>query len=349
MSVWAVLMATWAMSAAASPQPVAETTAEARASILAINGALLQADGPQALQRLASLAPETLSPKDRQWRDCVSARLSAVEDSSDPAGAVSFAEKAFSAYRAYWLAATNDPSRREDIEAALIQRLSDLLGADAPEDSSAVGRAVVARIKSEGGYALGGRTGRLLELMLWKRQTEKRHQVELPEGPHEVTVFYLDDFVSRGWSSFMTCERSSTGGWAKTEGIYAIVPAYSSLEDENFQINYLAHETQHFADYGVFPDLKSWELEYRAKLTELAMARETGANIISRFMRNRSDDPNESHSYANSQVIRALSDRLELASDFDPETLDAALIRQAADAALRADTARRKAADTRPQ
>ncbi|WP_292052011.1 MULTISPECIES: hypothetical protein [unclassified Brevundimonas] len=349
MKLWGVFLATWALSTPASSQPVAETTAEARASILAINGALLQADGPQARQGLASLSPDALSFKDRQWRDCVSTRLAAADDTFDAAVTAPFADKALAAYRAYWLAATNDPSRRTEIEVALIQRLSDLLGADAPEDASAVGRAVITRIQSEGGYALGGRTGRLLELMLWKSQTEKRHQVELPEGPHEVTVFYLDDFVSRGWSGFMTCERSSTGGWAKSEGIYAIVPAYSSLEDENFQINYLAHETQHFADYGVFPDLKPWELEYRAKLTELAMARTTGAGIVSRFARNRSDDPNEPHSYANGQVIKALSERLDLAGDFDPVTLDADLIRQAADAALRADTARRKAADTRPQ
>ena len=40
-------------------------------------------------------------------------------------------------------------------------------------------------------------------------------------------------------------------------------------------ISYLAHESRHFEDYQLFPKLKSADLEYRAKLTELSMANET--------------------------------------------------------------------------
>ncbi|WP_297800101.1 hypothetical protein [uncultured Brevundimonas sp.] len=347
MSLLAAAVALWGLGVVAGEAP-AQTTPEAKAAILSINGALLQADGPQALAGLRALSPDNLSETDRAWRTCVADRLGTPRVADLPASA-SFADRALAAYQSYWLAASLDPSRREEIEQQLIQQLSALLGPDAPTEAGEVEEAVIARIESEGGHALGGRTGRLLELMLWNSQTEKTHEVALPEGPHRVTVFYLDDFASRGWSSFMTCERSSTGGWAKTEGLYAIVPAYSSLEDENFEINYLAHETQHFADYETFPDLKSWELEYRAKLTELAMARETGGNIVGRFLRNRSGDPEEAHSYANGKVIAALMARLGLADGFDPAALDPAALAQAAEAELRADTARRKAVGTVPQ
>ena len=178
--------------------------------------------------------------------------------------------------------------------------------------------------------------------MIWSRQTEKQEHVELPEGPQLTRVFLLDGFVSLGWSSFLTCGRSGTGGWTKPEGLYAVVPAYRSLDDENFRVNFVAHQSQHFADQRRFPDLKDWEKEYRAKLVELALADTTRPQILERLKASQGEDPEDAHSYANRQVLESLRTRLGLASDADLSTVKPADLRLAAVSELRADSARRK-------
>src|SRR4029077_9164441 len=65
-----------------------------------------------------------------------------------------------------------------------------------------------------------------------------------------------------------------TDGWATAMTLYAVRSAYD-IESESFRVSYLAHEAQHFADYGRFPKLARPEREYRAKLTELAEAQAT--------------------------------------------------------------------------
>ena len=62
-----------------------------------------------------------------------------------------------------------------------------------------------------------------------------------------------------------------------------MVPAYKSLDAETFSVRFLAHETQHFADKYNFGHLESWELEYRAKLTELALAVSSQDSTLSGF------------------------------------------------------------------
>ena len=51
--------------------------------------------------------------------------------------------------------------------------------------------------------------------------------------------------------------------------LYCVEWAYAP-DTENFEVSYLKHEAQHLADFQRFPGLPSAELEYRAKLTELA-------------------------------------------------------------------------------
>ncbi|MCG8369720.1 MAG: hypothetical protein MJA32_04300, partial [Proteobacteria bacterium] len=191
-------------------------------------------------------------------------------------------------------------------------------------------------IEARGDYALLGRTGLLLDILIWTRQSEVDELVELPEGPVNTTVFYLDDFKSRGWANYLTCDHTGTGGWATSEGLFAIVSLYDSLTDEKFRVSYLAHESQHFSDYERFPDISGWQLEYRAKLVELAYARDTLADLLSRFAQNQSDTVADAHSYANRAVLHALRDRLSLAEGADLAGLPGTRINEAALAELHA-------------
>ena len=77
-------------------------------------------------------------------------------------------------------------------------------------------------------------------------------------------------------------------------------------------MTFLGHEGQHFADKTRFKKLKDWELEYRAKLTELAQANVTRSKVLGKFITDQGDDPASPHSYANRQVLTDLVEELQL-------------------------------------
>lgn len=337
-----ILLATAFLTKGALAQ---DQTGEQRASEVA--GALLRADGPAARRALAAMPAAESGSQTEAFRACAAERLDLTRPLAAPPADAPFAMKALHAYRQYWREAIDRPDARAEAEIALAGRLGALLGRPELDDMLKAEGPTLERIRAEGWHPLGGRTGRLMELMLWRDQAERDVTVALPEGAHATRLILLDGFESPGWSNWMTCGRTGTGGWAKPDGLYAIVPAYPSLEDENFSVNFLAHETQHFADNAAWPGLPGWELEVRAKLTELAMAQTTRERILSRFASNQGDDPADAHSYANRRVLQALRDRLGLAADADLKTVAPDALRAAAQAELAADTARRRRPEAR--
>lgn len=325
----------------ATALPALAQTPEQSASEAA--GALLRADGPAARRVLDAMPTTGLDPKFEAFRTCALDRLDLARPLPEPPADAPFALRTLHAYRQYWREATVHPDTRAQAEVALGKRLGALLGRPELDDMLKAEGPTLERIRAEGWHPLGGRTGRLLELMLWRDQESREVSVALPEGSYSTTLILLDGFESRGWSNWMTCDRTGTGGWAKPEGLYAIVSAYPSLEDENFSVNFLAHETQHFADYAAWPGLPGWALEFRAKLTELALADATRERILSRFESNQGDDEADAHSHANRRVLAALRRRLNLAADADLKAVALDALRAAARAELAADTAARPA------
>jgi hypothetical protein len=177
--------------------------------------------------------------------------------------------------------------------------------------------------------------------MVLRKQESKIHDVALPEGSHQVRVELLDDFVSRGWSYYARCGRGSAGGWVGQDRIYAVAPSFAAgLDSDAFRASLLGHETQHFADLKHFPELQPWELEYRAKFTELWTARETLPKLLEKFASSQSDDKDAPHTYANKQVLSTLRARLQAQnitssqadlSDVPPDVLRAAAREQLID------------------
>jgi lipase chaperone LimK len=103
-------------------------------------------------------------------------------------------------------------------------------------------------------------------------------------------------------------------------------------------VNFLAHESQHYADNKRFGDIPSWRLEYRAKLVELAYVNKTVAKVLDYFISSQGDDPADPHSYANKRVLKALEDRLGTASVADLYAVPVDRLHEAAVAALKADS-----------
>lgn len=323
-----------ALLAAASAAPAVPSDLVIRAS-----GAALQADARGALEILKDADPSSMDAEDARFVACMRQRF-AGPDASKPAGGT-LADRALAIYSSYWRAALMAPETREEQERRLEASLRGLLHAGASADLDSL---LEQRIRSNGGHSLEGRTGLLRELMLWDRQDEKMVDVQLPEGAYRVKVFLLDGFRSFGWSHYATCGRRATGGWTTNDALYAVVPRYKSLDSEEFRVSFLGHEAQHFADKSRFRDLKPWELEYRAKLTELALADQTRTKILAKFIEDQGDDPQSPHSFANKKLLGDLVSRLGLRDSDELLKADPSRIEAAATATLREDSARRVAA-----
>ncbi|MEL7312863.1 MAG: hypothetical protein AAFN07_15210, partial [Pseudomonadota bacterium] len=111
---------------------------------------------------------------------------------------------------------------------------------------------------------------------------------------------------------------------------------------EEFRVTFLAHETQHFLDIEAYPDIESWELEYRAKLMELSMADETRLRVLQKFLEDRGDDPASPHSYANKRLLTELTTRLSVRDTQALRSADPEALRAAAYELFEIDTTRRE-------
>ena len=225
-----------------------------------------------------------------------------------------FARNVLALYRTYWRSSTMDEGLRPTTERALVAGLAQLLDQPDLESVDKAEPMIAARLSKAKLFSQQGMTGKFHDLMIWSSDTVTVERVKLPEGSNQTRVRYLDNFLSRGWSSYLTCDRAGTGGWTTDDGLFVVVPSYESLTDENFRVNFLAHESQHYADKKRFGELPAWRLEFRAKLVELAYADATRDRIVDNFISNQSSDPADAHSYANTMILSSLTRRLRLTS-----------------------------------
>lgn len=218
-------------------------------------------------------------------------------------------------YREYWRTVLMSDLPTAQAEAVLEKRIRRLLTAHGhpQEVDGDFTAALQAAIEQRGYHALTGRTLPYLELMVWKEAENRVLTVELTDRPVDVQVTFIGDFVARGWVNFATLGKASSGGWARPDHLVCIKNDYD-LDSEDFRVHYLKHEARHFADYQRYPKLKSHDLEYRAKLTELLYSEATLRPTLSQFIGNARDDDTSAHSYAEFILVRNLG-RVLLKSD----------------------------------
>jgi hypothetical protein len=329
-----LILAILTATALVGPAPAQPPAALSRAL-----GAALQADSGRALALIDGIDVAALSPKNQATVICMRERLRPASEPVAPLAQIT--DRALAIYQHYWVASMAHPDHRADGETRLADALRNLLGASSTTDMDALEPLLAAALTKEGFHSLQGQTGLLRELMIWSKQDERLMPVALPEGKYKVKVELLDGFKSFGWSSYATCGRASTGGWTTDDALFAVVPRYASLNDEEFRVSFLGHESQHFADKAHLKGLQSWELEYRAKLTELAQANETRGKVLSKFIMDQGEDRASPHSYANRRVLADMIARLRLKSVDELMTADGAAVQKAAVAQLREDTQRR--------
>ena len=299
-------------------------------------GPVFQADLPQTLARLEALPEADLSAKARPARACILARFRAATPAAAPVDPRLPPDLAavLRAYRRYWTDALMQRKTPRQADARLSVDLGRLLP-HAPAGLAARTEAVVALAQRRGWHALGGVTAPLHELLLWKDQATQREDVALPGGSVAVSISMLDGFASLGWGAWGTCDVAHTGGWTTAHGLMVVVPGWD-LGSERYRVSLRAHEAQHFADLPRFPKLAQPDLEYRAKLVELVLARDAQAELLASFAAGAKRDRGLPHPFAEWWVMRRLGDRLGSA---DVATWKPDDVRAAAAAELAAHTA----------
>lgn len=285
--------------------------AQARAEFTGAMGLALNGDVKSALPRLRAIDSRNLSPRQRTAVERVLATFDAGAPDPRRAGLDGWTAQVLDAYRTYWstvLTGTPTADAAEKQLAAALARLVE--GAATPgADMATLEPLIQAQIRARGYHSLHGVTAPLREFMLWRTQQDRTYAVTLPDGQESVAVVMLDDFVSLGWAAFATGDFFHTGGWATRERLYCVRSAYD-LDSEAFKVSYLAHEGQHFSDYRRFPALEGPELEYRAKLVEIAYADTTLPVLLEAFEQGGSDSREHHHGHANRRVMRALAGAL---------------------------------------
>lgn len=213
-------------------------------------------------------------------------------------------------FQDYWRDALMQTAPLEQLDESLKSKLDHRLVeegfASALEDEDLLLENLVSFIEQQGYFALSGTTPPLLELMIWARNDVNTESVELTDGTFEVDVNFLDNFVSYGWSNFAAFGMTSTGGWANSDGLFCLCGHYD-LESEKYQLSFLKHETRHYVDLGLYPELQASDMEYRGKLTELAFSDEETYVLMKHFFNSANKVPNAPHPLANWYVVNRLS------------------------------------------
>lgn len=273
----------------------------------------LDANVSPVLDLLQEQPKEKLSPKDTQFKAAFEQRFKYRKDKSKYlAEHASEIDALLKVFQAYWRKSLLNP--KKDFTTSLETDLISFIEKYCPPAHS---RAVekdsvdnyIKRYLARKGYHTTngiGKTGRLYDLLVWKTQKDTTYTFDLKEETISARVVLMDDFITLGWEEYATFNKYTPGGWATQTALYCVRKAYD-LQSENFLVKYLAHEGRHFSDMNTFPKLSSTDLEYRAKLTELSMAKKELYNLINFFLKNANYDSQNAHSVANYCVIRDLS------------------------------------------
>jgi len=214
-------------------------------------------------------------------------------------------EELLKIYGRYWKQALMEPSNNYD--SLLIGDVCQFLGVT---NRDSVHRSLITYIESKGLKTTGmGRTGKLLDLLVWKSEKDTTFSFLIGKGDSiKVDVRFMFGFRSLGWEEFATLGRAYPGGWATSDKLFCVREAYN-INSESFLISYLCHEGRHFKDFKLYPGLDSKTLEYRAKLTELALLKVDLFKILGSFISYSAKD-GLPHAAASYQVISDLSQKL---------------------------------------
>lgn len=269
------------------------------------------------------------------------------DDESSPGTGDGLADRVISAYRIYWGQALTGVISEEQAGIRLRNSLSQILAGQAetsaPLTADELYPELGRTLNRRGFHVLHADAPPLKDLILWKREEVRQYSVRLTDSTENVVVVFLSDIFSMGWKDYATFGLAFTTGWVEDGRLYCVDWAYDR-QSEKFEISYLKHESRHLADFRNFPGLSSADLEYRAKLTELAFSSKTTTQLLNDFTRKSAMNPAAPHAYANYRVTRNIYRKIHNApmpDSGDPwAQVNTAKISRAARSLLETDTLR---------
>ncbi|MEO7049463.1 MAG: hypothetical protein ABI091_29435 [Ferruginibacter sp.] len=272
----------------------------------------LDADIKPALELIKIDPSKKISPKDSIFRERFESRFNYPSDNSGYLTEFSSPiDSLLAIFHSYWRTSLLDTSHH--YENILVSNLNSFFsdmnllqkGTVVPEDS--LGKYIKIYIKGKGFFTNGfGKVGRLYDLHVWKNQKDTTYNFSLHGEKTSSRIVMMEDFITLGWEEYATLGKYYPGGWTTPQSLYCVQKAYD-IKSENFLISYLAHESRHFADMKLFPNISGVNLEYRAKLTELSLAKKTLFKLIMFFINNANENSVNEHSAADYRVISDLS------------------------------------------
>jgi hypothetical protein len=269
-----------------------------------------------ALEKLKSIDPKLLTPTEKQTRKKYFERFGSKAHPIHPIGKT-LVEELIGIYRNYWDQVLLQKLKQDQGYQYLFKKLGPIvkrLGGNSGEFSEneydRVAEFLTMKLKETGYYAKIGVVNPHLNFMAWRQQTTKPFEVDLGNGEiQKVDVVLMDDFVSLGWAAYATFDKMHVGGWVGDEALYCVASSYD-LDGEDFKVSFLAHEARHFADKKKYSNLTSTDLEYRAKLTELILAKKSFEDVFRKFILEQRENPNNPHSYASFLLVKGISNKL---------------------------------------
>jgi hypothetical protein len=237
-------------------------------------------------------------------------RFVELSEPSSPGSGSALVDRVVSAYRSYWrqalmkdAGAGSKSNAERQLQIALAAALSQNQYGVTASSSDTVYAALTPALRRQGFHALVSSAPPLQDLFVWRDQETREYEVGLTDQRRTVRVAFLSDFSSLGWKDYAALGLATTTGWVDGDTLYCVAWAYSP-GTEQFEVSYLKHETRHLADFERFPGLSSEELEYRAKLTELAFAAQTARRLLEDFSAKGAPNPASPHAAANYRVVR---------------------------------------------
>jgi len=267
----------------------------------------LQGDLSQAESLFAGLNLNTAPTSVVELVARFQARFIDQSEDLSPGTGDAFADAIVSIYRKYWIitlmGSVSKPEGEAFLNASLRRVISQQGQAVDSSRSSNIFELVGELFDDKGVHYLDTPAPPLRDLFLWRTEESRKYSVRLTDRTQKVSVTFINDIYSQGWKQFATLDLVATTGWVENDRLYCVEGAYDR-SSENFEVSYLKHESRHLADFERFPGLQSVDLEYRAKLTELAFASTSARRLLEDFTSKSASNPASPHAYANYLVTR---------------------------------------------
>jgi hypothetical protein len=276
---------------------------------IVIDDVLLMVISGQITQAIKSLeeSNDLLTDEQKFLKDSLVARfISKTEQYDNEDGLVG---EIHSIYRDYWMKVLLSDSLYEQEKNNLHEKLRKIafkrggdFGEFTEDEYDELLEFLMSELEKENIHSILGTVSPHGDFIAWKTETEEVYEVVMPDSIVSVKVIWMDDYISYGWLGFATFDIITAGGWPADSVLYAMGSTYDTAS-EHFAVSYLAHETRHMQDLEMYPNMDGSELEYRAKLTELVLSRETTRTQVSDFDKMAVEGRSSSHAHGSYHVI----------------------------------------------